>query len=43
MDDTPNGLVLFGISFGVLVVFVIALWATNVLPGKVRAYLKRCD
>lgn len=36
MDDTPNGLLLFGISFGVLLTFVLVLWAINVLPGKVR-------
>lgn len=34
----PSGLVLFGISFGVLLFFVFALWAVNVLPGKVRAW-----
>lgn len=39
MDDTPNGLLLFAISFGVLLIFVLLLWAINVLPGKVRAYL----
>lgn len=34
----PSGLVLFGISFGVLLIFVLTLWAINVLPGKVRAW-----
>jgi hypothetical protein len=34
----PSGLALFGISFVVLLTFVLLLWAVNVLPGKVRAW-----
>jgi hypothetical protein len=38
MDDTPNGLLLFGIAFALALTLVITLWAINVLPGKVRAW-----
>ncbi|MDQ2997460.1 MAG: hypothetical protein M3R61_10440 [Chloroflexota bacterium] len=39
MDDTPNGLLLFGIAFLLASLLVLMLWAVNVLPGKVRAWL----
>lgn len=35
----PSGLVLFGIAFVLASLLVFTLWAVNVLPGKVRAYL----
>jgi hypothetical protein len=43
MDDTPNGLLLFGIAFVLASLFVLTLWAVNVLPGKVRALLTPRD
>jgi hypothetical protein len=33
MDDTPSGLVLFGICFGVIATFVVLLWLVNYLKG----------
>jgi len=40
-DDTPFGLVLFAISFGLMLAFVLVLWAVNVLPQKVREIMSR--
>ncbi len=38
LDDTPSGLLLFLISFGILVLFVISLWGINivVMPASRR-------
>jgi hypothetical protein len=33
MDDTPSGLVLFGIAFGVISSFVLLLWGVNAIKG----------
>lgn len=40
-DDMPSGLVIFLLGFGLLLTFVLFLWAVNTLPGKVRAVMSR--
>lgn len=37
--DEPSGLLIFAVSFGILLAFVLILWAINTLPGKVRAIM----
>jgi hypothetical protein len=36
--DMPSGLTIFAIGFCVMGMFVLLLWAINVVPGKVRAW-----
>ena len=40
-DDMPSGLVIFALGFGLLLTFVLLLWAVNVLPAKVREIMSR--
>lgn len=39
--NTPNSLVIFAISFGLLLAFVLLLWAINVWPGKMHAIMSK--
>jgi hypothetical protein len=43
MDDTPNGLLLFGICFGVIGTFVLLLWGVNYLKGWRPAHMSTSD
>lgn len=38
-DDMPSGLVIFALGFGLMLIFVLLLWAINVVPSKLRSIM----